>query len=112
MTWATFAACAEMDVESFFPPDRSRALRGLLACSRCPVVPECRADAVSRPAELYVGQVRGGRFWPTRPPRGRPSCRCGTLEGFCDHLAACELPCAACVDVQTWYQAHVEALAG
>jgi len=48
--WAVDALCGQTDPEAFFPEKggRGAAKAAKAVCARCPVQPECLADALSR----------------------------------------------------------------
>lgn len=81
--WVDQAACAGMDIELFFPEqkagmdrthERPRLARALLICASCPVLEQCKTDALERrdtwgvrggmtPGELMaaIGRTRQGK---------------------------------------------------
>lgn len=70
--WWESAACRGIDRDLFFPISRSFAIVAIAHCQQCPVVAECRTDAIN---QRRASGVWGGQLWtdgrPTdpRPPR-------------------------------------------
>lgn len=59
-TWRDLAACRDEDPESFFPMDGGGDADAQAACGRCPVRPECLADAARNVNDWRGGGIRGG----------------------------------------------------
>jgi hypothetical protein len=63
--WTTAAACRNTDPDAFFDPKRKHFAAAV--CAICPVLWQCLADVEAMPAHLrFTGQLRAGRWWPSR----------------------------------------------
>lgn len=67
--------CRDEDPDLFFPEQQEQLALARLACARCPIAVQCRADAIERNEQYGVwgGQlILDGELVDTKRGRGRP----------------------------------------
>lgn len=117
--WQIEAACRGKPTALFYPngrkgpgghdPDYGPALA---ICGRCPVVAQCRAQAVhdgdiDERGRAVHGVIGGVAPDPRRPgKRRRAEPKHGTTAGYRQHRRLGEDACAACLDALSRYNAE------
>jgi WhiB family redox-sensing transcriptional regulator len=93
MTWHQFAACRGMDTKLFFQ-NHYTIPEAKEACERCPVIEQCREDALLYIADGYAGGMTASQRIAERRRRGikllswesrnldMPKHDCGTNAGY------------------------------
>lgn len=102
MNWRQNAACVGVDPELFFTATYEDRKEALAVCARCPVIDQCRDDALR---DLFQYGVRGGMSAQARAVLPRPGrAPCGTRSGYVRHLRRGDQACTPCQEAERAYK--------